>query len=195
MTVRARALRFVIHLPTLILLPVAAACVTENGRTESTSTQAGPSPEQRLEELGIELQEPTAPVANYVNAVRTGNLVFLAGHGPAKPDGGFVTGKVGRDLGVEEAKEAARLTAISLLSSLKAEIGDLDKVTRIVKVFGMVNADPAFAQHPQVINGCSDLLVEVFGDRGRHARAAVGMGTLPFNIAVEIEMVVEVAGS
>ena len=147
--------------------------------------------EGRLKELGIELYKPTPPVANFVKAVKTGNLVFLAGHGPLKPDGKYVLGKVGADLTVEEGYKAARFVAISLLSSLKTEIGDLNLVKRIVKVKGMVNATTDFKQHPQVINGCSDLLVEVFGENGKHARAAVGMGSLPINIAVEIEMIVE----
>jgi len=150
-------------------------------------------PEARLAELGIQLHEPGPPVANYVKAVTAGSLVFLAGHGPAKPDGGYVTGKVPVDLSIEEGYQAARLTAIDLLSSLKAEIGDLSRVKRIVRVFGMVNSAPDFGQQPQVINGASDLLVEVFGpDRGKHARAAVGMAALPVGIAVEIEMVVEI---
>lgn len=150
--------------------------------------------EERISELGIELSPPTPPVANYVKAVRTGNLIFLSGHGPDKPEGGLVSGRVGTDqITIEEAKEAARLTGISLINSLKAEIGDLNKVKRIVKVLGMVNAEPTFGNHPQVINGFSDLMVEVFGDRGRHARSAVGMGSLPSNIPVEIEMIVEVA--
>lgn len=150
--------------------------------------------EERISELGIELSNPTPPVANYVKAVRTGNLIFLSGHGPDKPEGGLVNGRVGTDqITVEEAKQAARLTGISLINSLKAEIGDLNKVKRIVKVLGMVNAEPTFADHPQVINGFSDLMVEVFGDRGRHARSAIGMGSLPSNIPVEIEMIVEVA--
>jgi enamine deaminase RidA (YjgF/YER057c/UK114 family) len=150
-------------------------------------------PEAALGRLGIELPTPAAPVANYVRAVRSGNLVFLAGHGPAKPDGGYVTGKVGEGgLTVEEGYEAARLTAISLLASLKAEIGSLNKVTRIVKVLGMVNSTPEFTDQPAVINGASDLLVEIFGDAGRHARAAVGMVSLPIGISVEIEMIVEV---
>jgi enamine deaminase RidA (YjgF/YER057c/UK114 family) len=148
--------------------------------------------EQRLKELGVTLHTPDRPLANYVHAVRTGNLVFLAGHGPRKPEGGMVVGKIGRELDLEQGKEAARLVAINLLSSLKAEIGDLNKVKRIVKVLGMVNADPSFTNHPEVINGCSDLLVSVFGDRGRHARSAVGMGSLPRNIPVEIEMIVEI---
>jgi enamine deaminase RidA (YjgF/YER057c/UK114 family) len=148
--------------------------------------------EKRLEELGIQLRIPAPPVANFVHSVRSGNLVFLAGHGPQLPDGTWITGKVGRDIGLEKGKEAARITAINLLSSLKAEIGDLNKVKRIVKVLGMVNSDESFTDQPQVMNGCSDLLVDVFGDRGKHARAAVGMASLPFGIPVEIEMIVEV---
>lgn len=150
------------------------------------------SPEERLRALAIELPTPPPPVANYVRAVTTGNLVFLAGHGPLKPDGTYVTGKLGKDLTLEEGYEAARLTAIAMLASLKTEIGDLDRVRRIVKVTGMVNSDPTFTDQPKVINGCSDLLVEIFGDQGKHARAAVGMASLPIGIAVEIEMVVEV---
>jgi enamine deaminase RidA (YjgF/YER057c/UK114 family) len=149
-------------------------------------------PEARLAELGIALPEPSVPVANYVKAVRTGNLVFLSGHGPYRSDGTLVTGKLGGNLTIEEGYEAARLTGIGLLSTLKSEIGDLGRVRRIVKVLGMVNSDPSFTDQPKVINGCSDLLVEVFGERGRHARAAVGMVSLPVGIAVEIEMVVEV---
>jgi enamine deaminase RidA (YjgF/YER057c/UK114 family) len=149
-------------------------------------------PDARLRELGITLPVPTRPVANYVQAVRTGNLVFLAGHGPCGAITDKQKGKVPRDRSIEEAQAAARATAICLLASLKAEIGDLRKVRRIVKVLGMVNATEDFQQHPRVINGCSDLLVAVFGDRGRHARAAVGMASLPVNLAVEIEMVVEV---
>ena len=150
--------------------------------------------EARLKELNIELKKPNPPSANFVRAVRTGNLVFLAGHGPTNPEGGFVTGKLGKDLNVEQGQAAARLTAIALLSSLKAEIGDLNKVTRIVKVTGMVNCTPDFTDQSKVINGCSDLLVDVFGEKiGKHARAAVGMVSLPVGFAVEIEMIVEVA--
>lgn len=152
-----------------------------------------PDVEAKLAAMGIELPTPPPPVANYVRAVRTGDLVFLAGHGPLKPGGGYVIGRLGEDLGVEEGYRAARLTAIALLASLKAEIGDLDRVRRIVRVFGMVSSTPGFTRQPEVINGCSDLLVELYGDRGRHARAAVGMASLPIGIAVEIEMVVEVA--
>jgi enamine deaminase RidA (YjgF/YER057c/UK114 family) len=146
---------------------------------------------ERLKELGLELPAPAAPVGNYVPAVRSGNLVFLSGHGPVGKDR-VVTGKLGVDLSVEEGYEAAKLVAIGLLGSLKDEIGDLDRVRRIVKLLGMVNCDPAFMEHPAVINGASDLLVEVFGEKGKHARSAVGMNALPFNIAVEIEMIVEV---
>lgn len=149
--------------------------------------------EDRLSDLGIDLQVPGAPLANYVNAVRTGNLVFMAGKGPRLPEGGNVTGKVGDSLTVEQGYEAARLSGIAQLAALKAEIGDLNNVVRIVKVTGMVNATPDFTDHPEVINGYSDLMVEVFGGRGKHARAAVGMVSLPRDIAVEIEMVVEVS--
>ncbi len=148
--------------------------------------------EERIKSIRITLVELPAPVANYVNAVRTGNLVFMAGKGSSRSEGGYVTGKVGVDLTEEEGYEAARLAAIAQLSALKAEIGDLNKVVRIVKVLGMVNAAPGFTNQPEVINGFSDLMVEVFGERGKHARAAVGMGSLPRNIAVEVEMVVEV---
>ncbi len=154
----------------------------------------GLSPEERLDSLGIQLAPPPSPFANYVRAVQTGNLVFLAGHGPYLPDGTYITGKLGQDLTLLEGYVAARQTAILLLASLKQEIGDLSRVTRIVKVNGMVNATADFTDHPNVINGCSDLLVEVFGPEiGKHARAAVGMNSLPIGIAVEIDMVVEVA--
>jgi len=154
--------------------------------------QAVASPEQRLKEMGIILPVPRNISKNRVKSVRTGDLIFLAGHGPGKPGGGFVTGKVGRDLTVEQGNAAARLSAISLLGSLQAEIGDLSKVKRIVRVFGMVNATDHLVQQSQVIDGCSDLLVAVFGEKGKHARAAVGMASLPRNFAVEIEMIVEV---
>ncbi|MEJ7589395.1 MAG: RidA family protein [Ferruginibacter sp.] len=159
--------------------------------TAINAQNANTGPEARLKELGIKLITPSAPVANYVKAVRAGNLIYLSGHGPDKPGGGLVIGKVGTDLTLEEAREAAKLVGISLLSTLKAEIGDLGKVKRIVKVLGMVNAIPAFEQHPQVINGFSDLMVAVFGTVGKHARSAVGVTSLPSNIPVEIEMIVE----
>ena len=149
--------------------------------------------EQRLSELGIVLPRAQSPVANYVGAVRTGNLLFLSGRGPLGPDGELKTGIVGRDVSVEEAYRHARLVGLQLIATMKDELGDLDRVTRIVKLLGMVNAVPGFESQPEVINGCSDLLVEVFGDRGRHARSAVGMASLPRNITVEIEAVVEFA--
>ncbi len=149
--------------------------------------------EQRIIDLGIELIMPNPPTANYLKSKRIGNMVYLAGHGPDKPDGGQVIGKLGGDLTLEEGIEAARFTGISLLSSLKAEIGDLNKVKNIVRAQGMVNADPSFMQHSQVINGYSDLMVAVFGEKGKHARAAIGMSSLPNNIAVEIDMIVEIS--
>ena len=151
--------------------------------------------ESRLKELGLELAPTRKPVANYVPAVRSGNLVFLSGAGPFRSDGTLITGKVGADLTLEQGYQAARQVALVLLSALKAEIGSLDKMRRVVKLLGMVNCTPDFPDQPKVINGASDLLVEVFGDKGRHARSAVGMNALPMNIAVEIEMIVEVEPS
>jgi enamine deaminase RidA (YjgF/YER057c/UK114 family) len=150
--------------------------------------------EQRLREMGLKLlPKPSKSVGTYVGCVRSGNLIFLSGHGPRRlSDGSLVVGVVGRDLTVEQACEAARFTALNLLTTLKEEIGDLDRVERIVKVLGMVRATPEFQDHPKVINGCSDLLVALFGERGRHARSAVGMGSLPSGICVEIEMIVEI---
>jgi enamine deaminase RidA (YjgF/YER057c/UK114 family) len=142
--------------------------------------------------MGIELPPAVKPVANYVPAVRAGNLVFLSGHGPINEAGSLITGKVGTDLTTEQGYEAARRVAIGLLGSLKAAIGDLDRVKQVVKLLGLVNCGPDFGDQPKVINGASDLLVEIFGDKGRHARSAVGMNALPQNIAVEIEMIVEV---
>jgi enamine deaminase RidA (YjgF/YER057c/UK114 family) len=148
--------------------------------------------DKKLKELKIELFPATKPMANYVKAVRSGNLIFLAGHGPTKADGSNITGKVGKDLTLEQGIEAARITTISLLSTLKAEVGDFNKVKRIVKVNGWVNCNSEFQDQPKVINGCSDLLVALFGEKGKHARAALGANALPMGIAVEIEMVVEV---
>ena len=149
--------------------------------------------EARLKEMGIKLPPAVTPVANYVPAVRSGNLVFLSGHGPFKEDGSLITGKVGSELTVEQGYEAARRVAVGLMGSLKAEIGDLEKVKRVVKLLGLVNCTSDFTDQPKVINGASDLLVEVFGARGKHARSAVGTNALPMNIAVEIEMIVEVS--
>jgi enamine deaminase RidA (YjgF/YER057c/UK114 family) len=148
--------------------------------------------EKRLKELKIELPAASSPVANYVNAVRTGNLLYLAGKGPLQPNGANITGKVGQDLSLEQGYQAARLVGINQLAVLKAELGSLDRVKRIVKVLGMVNCGPDFTDHPKVINGFSDLMVEVFGEKGKHARSAVGMPSLPSNIAVEIELIVEI---
>ena len=148
--------------------------------------------DKKLKELKVELIPPTKPIANYVKAVRTGNLIFLAGHGPSFADGSITAGKLGRDLTIEQGYAAARQTGISLLSTLQSEIGDLNKVKRIVKVLGMVNCIETFTDQPKVMNGFSDLMVAVFGDKGKHARSAVGMYALPMNMAVEIEMVVEV---
>lgn len=147
--------------------------------------------EKKLKELNIELFTPGKPIANYVKAVRSGNLLFLAGHGPTKADGTNITGKIGKDLTLEQGYEAAKQSAVALLSSIKAEIGDLNKVKRIVKVNAWVNCHSDFTDQPKVVNGCSDLLVAVFGDKGRHARTALGTNALPLNMAVEIELVVE----
>jgi enamine deaminase RidA (YjgF/YER057c/UK114 family) len=147
--------------------------------------------EARLLELGIELPAASSPVANYVNAVTAGQLVFLAGKGPRQADGTYLTGKLGYNLSQEEGYAAARLAAINQLAALKAEIGDLDRVKRVVKVVGMVNATDDFTNHPEVINGFSDLMVAAFGEQGKHARAAVGMVSLPRNMAVEVELIVE----
>jgi len=159
-------------------------------------------PEAKLKELGITLPEPAAPIANYVNVVRTGNLLFLAGKGPLQKDGKDVVGRLGdgKDvvgrlgpfMTIDEGYQAARSVAIAHLAVLKHELGDLKRVRRIVKVLGMVNSDPAFTQQPAVVNGYSDLMVAVFGERGKHARSAVSMATLPNGIPVEVEVIVEI---
>ncbi len=166
---------------------LAALALALSGR--SAQAQGANDPEARLAAMGLALPPASAPVANYVRAVRSGNLVFLAGHGEC---GTQLKGKVGAGVSVDSAYASARRVGLCLLSSLKAEIGDLRKVTRIVKVLGMVNSAPDFADQPRVINGFSDLMVGIFGERGRHARSAVGMAALPQGITVEIEMVVEV---
>lgn len=148
--------------------------------------------DKKLKDLGVELYAPTKPMANYVKAVRTGNLIFLAGHGPTFADNTNITGKVGKDLTLEQGAQAARQVGIALLSTLKGEIGDLNKVKRVVKVLGMVNCTENFYDQPKVMNGFSDMMVAIFGEKGKHARSAVGMYALPQNIAVEIEMIVEV---
>lgn len=157
------------------------------------TSNAQSSPDENLKTLGLQLPPPTKPIANYVKYVRTGTLIFLSGHGPTKTDGTNITGKVGKDLTPEQGYEAAKITGLNLIATLKDALGgDLSKVKRIVKVNGYVNCMPDFTEQPKVINGCSDLLVAVFGEKGKHARAAMGMVALPLNIAVEIEMVVEV---
>ncbi len=148
--------------------------------------------EAKLKELNIELPPIGKPLANYVHVVRSGNLLFLAGKGPSKGNGSYITGKVGKDISIEEGKASARLTALHQLAVLKAELGDLNKVKRIVKVLGMVNCEPDFKEHSKVINGFSDMMVAIFGERGKHARSAVGMCSLPNGMAVEIELIVEV---
>ena len=151
------------------------------------------SAEENARKLGIELGPVSAPIANYVNAVRAGNLLFLAGKGPRAGAGGKrPQGKLGREFTAEQGYQHARTVGLDLLAVMRAELGSLDKVKRVVKLLGMVNAVPEFQDHPKVINGCSDLFVEVFGDKGRHARSAVGMGSLPMGIPVEIECIVEV---
>lgn len=151
--------------------------------------------EKKLTEMGLLLPPSPAPVANYIPAVRSGNLLFVSGHGPALVKDGkieYIRGELGRDLTVEQGYEAAKQVMLNILQSIKGVIGDLDKVRRIVKVLGFVNCTEDFPDQPKVINGASDLLVALYGEGGRHARSAVGMQQLPFGIAVEIEMVVEV---
>jgi enamine deaminase RidA (YjgF/YER057c/UK114 family) len=159
----------------------------------STAREMLMSAEDRLKELGITLPSVAQPVANYVGAKRVGSLLFVAGHGPARDaQGNRPIGKIGGDLTLDQGYQAARLVGLNLLATVRAELGSLDRVRQIVKVLGMVNCAPGFDQTPQVINGCSDLFVEIFGEAGRHARAAVGMAELPGTIPVEIEMIVEV---
>lgn len=187
------------HLKHIIMRTIYAAFLTILFTVLSTynvlaqeTPEADYDPEAKLVELGITLPSPPQPVANYVNGVRAGNLIFLAGKGPRYADGTEITGKLGQDVSIEKGYEGARLTAINQLSVLKDMLGNLNKVKRIVKVLGMVNSDPSFIEQPKVINGFSDLMVEVFGEKGKHARAAVGMASLPRGQAVEIELVVEV---
>ena len=148
--------------------------------------------EKKLKELGISLPSPPKPLANYVPAVRAGNLLFVSGHGPYNDGKTMVSGKLGKELTIEEGYKTARNVALNCLASVQATLGDLNKVKRVVKLLGMVNCTEDFKDQPKVINGASDLLVEVFGDAGRHARSAVGMQSLPNGIPVEIEMVLEV---
>lgn len=150
--------------------------------------------EEKLAAMGVTLPPSRPPVANYVRAVQTGNLLFVSGHTPTREGQDLYPGKLGREVTTEQGYEAARQVAINLLGSVREALGDLDRVGRIVKLLGMVNSADDFTEQPRVINGASDFLVEVFGERGRHARSAVGMGQLPGNASVEIEMIVEIAG-
>lgn len=147
----------------------------------------------KLTELGITLPQPPSPIGNYVGGVQVGNILLMSGCGLRKPNNSSITGKVGSDLSTEQGYDAARLVGLNMLANVKDQLGSLDRVKRVVKVLGMVNADPMFKEHPKVINGFSDLMVEVFGDSGRGGRSAVGMGSLPGQIAVEVEMILEVA--
>jgi enamine deaminase RidA (YjgF/YER057c/UK114 family) len=151
------------------------------------------TPEQRLEELGLQLPKPPTAVANYVGSVRVGELLFVSGHGPVKDGEHLFIGKLGRDMDVEEGAAAARLVMLNMLATIKADLGELDRVRRVVKLLCFVNSAPDFRYQPVVANGASDLLVEIFGrERGSHGRSAIGMGALPFGIAVEIEGIFEV---
>jgi len=147
------------------------------------------TPEERLAALGLVLPEAPVPVANYVPYRWAGNLLYLSGQGPKRADGTYRLGRLGRDATIEEGYEDARLTGLNLLAVAKAAIGDLSRIEAVVKLLGMVNAEPDFSDHPKVINGCSDLLVEVLGEAGRHARSAVGMGSLPNRMTVEVEAI------
>jgi enamine deaminase RidA (YjgF/YER057c/UK114 family) len=157
------------------------------------AAQAATSPEARIKALGLELPPVPKPIASYVPAVRTGNLVFLAGQGPVADGKATITGKLGAELTEEAGYKAARATVLTLLSVLRGEIGSLDKVRRVVKLVGFVNSAPGFTRQPWVVNGASDLIVEIFGDAGKHARSSIGVNELPLGIPVEIELVVEVA--
>ena len=150
------------------------------------------TPEERLDELGYKLPSlPPAPIGNFINTKRVGNLIYISGQGPLTLSGELKQGKVGQDVTIEEATEHAEIVAINIITSLKYELGSLSKVKSFVKLFGMVNSVPLFENHPSVINGCSDLLCKVFGEKGVHTRSAIGVGSLPNNITVEIEAIVE----
>ncbi len=176
------------HMKTLLAAGLILLCTLALARAADPAT-----PEARLAALGLTLPATPAAVANYVPAVRSGPLVFLAGQIPRGADGKYLTGKLGRDLTEAEGAAAARTCALQLIAALKAEVGDLSKVKRIVRVGGFVACTDDFTAQPKVINGASDLLVEIFGDRGRHARAAVGVNALPLGAPVEIELIAEIA--
>ncbi|NRA88311.1 MAG: RidA family protein [Rhizobiales bacterium] len=151
-----------------------------------------PTPEQRLQALAINLPDVINPIGNFRNAKRIGDLIYVSGQGPVTADGQYLKGKVGAEVTALEAQAHAKLVAINILAVLKAELGELSKITGVVKLLGMVNAIPQFEQHPTVINGCSDFLCQILGDAGPHARSALGVGSLPNNITVEIEAIVSV---
>jgi len=177
----------------LFIVLGAVACQNHSIKTVSAENLYDYNVEEKLSKLGIELQEPKPykglPIEHYV---LVDNMLYLSGKGPVSATGERITGKVGKDLNTEEGREAARRIAISQLEVIKSVTGDLNKVVQVVKVLGMVNASEDFNDHPKVINGFSELMIDAFGDRGRHARSAVGMASLPFNIACEIEMIVEI---
>ena len=151
------------------------------------------SPEERLEQLGFKLPtKPPTPIGNFINAKRVGNLIYISGQGPLTINGELKKGKVGQDISEEEAKKHAEIVAINIIAALKHELDSLSKVKGFVKLFGMVNSTPLFENHPSVINGCSDLLCKIFGNKGVHTRSAIGVGSLPKGITVEIEAIVEV---
>lgn len=171
-----------------------SACQTITNEVPSKAKEAIPNIDYdaKLKDMGIKLPAISPPVANYVNVVQTGNLLFLAGKGPTDEEGNRITGKIGRDMTQEEGYAAAERVAVAQLAVLKDYLGDLNRVKRIVKVLGMVNCTDDYTNQPEVINGFSDTMVKIFGQRGKHARAAVGMNSLPRNIAVEIELIVEI---
>lgn len=150
------------------------------------------TPEENLSRMGIELPKLPEPIASYVHVVKTGNLLFLSGKGPQQANGEYIKGKLGKDLTTEQGYEAAKRVGVLQLAAIKGAVGDLSKVWRIVKVNGFVNSEPNYYDHPKVINGFSDLMIAVFGEKGRHARTSLGVAALPLNMAVEIEVVVEV---
>ena len=150
------------------------------------------SPEQRLKELNIQLPDVPTPIANFVMWQQVGNLLYLSGQGPRRPDGSIPVGRLGLNYSVEQGYADARQIGLQILATVRKAVGSLDRIEAVVKLLGMVNAEPEFGQHPKVINGCSDLLVEVLGERGKHARSAVGMGSLPNGMPVEIEAIIQV---
>ena len=180
------------NLRKLVIFSLLFFCCEQNQSKNQRDNNLEYNPEKRLEQLGIKIPEVSPPVENYVRVVKSGNLLFLSGSGPKKADGLYITGKLGKELTIEDGYQAAWLTGVNHIATLKSELGNLNRLKKIVKVLGMVNSSPEFHDQPKVINGFSDLMVEVFGDRGKHARSAVGMAALPLGLAVEIELIVEV---